>query len=175
MFIAELGDKTQLLALSFSTRTKPLYIILAVVISTLLMHILAVFAGHFISIALPEIYLQIIVSAFFIFFGIYELFNAFIKNNTVNNVTTYSFFYMLIAFLIAEIGDKSQLATMALAIKYRNPFVVLTSTTLGVVTADILAIYLGTIIGKKIDNRIIRLISSAVFLAFGLYNLFLIF
>jgi putative Ca2+/H+ antiporter (TMEM165/GDT1 family) len=175
MFIAELGDKTQLFALLFATRAKPLYVILAVIISTLLSHILAVLTGHFVSIALPDIYLQIIVSIFFIFFGTYELFNVFTKNSTASNVTTYSFFSMTIAFLIAEIGDKSQLATTMLSIKYKTPFIVLISTTSGVAAADALAIYLGTIIGKKVDNKIIRLLSSAIFLAFGVYNLFLIF
>lgn len=171
-FIAELGDKTQLLALSFATRTKPLYIFLVVIISTLLSHILAVFAGHVISIALPDVYLQIIVSIFFIFFGIYELFNVFTKNNTISDVTTYSFFSMIIAFLIAEIGDKSQLVTMTLSIKYKTPFIVLIGTTLGIAAADILAIYLGTIIGKKINKKIVRLISCIIFLTFGLSSLF---
>jgi putative Ca2+/H+ antiporter (TMEM165/GDT1 family) len=174
MFIAELGDKTQLLALSFATRTKPLYIILAVITSTLLSHILAVSAGHIVAITQPDLYSQIIACIFFIFFGLYELFNAFTKGSNTSKLTTYSFFPMVIAFFIAEMGDKSQLATMTLAIKYKTPFIVLISTTLGIVMADALAIYLGSVVGKKINKKFVRLISCAIFLAFGFYSLFLI-
>jgi putative Ca2+/H+ antiporter (TMEM165/GDT1 family) len=174
MFIAELGDKTQLLALSFATRSKPLYIILAVIISTLLSHILAVGTGHILAITLPDLYSQIIACIFFIFFGIYELFSAFTKNNTTNKATTCSFFSMLIAFFIVEMGDKSQFATMTLSMKYKMPFIVLIGSTLGIVIADALAIYLGSVVGKKVNKKIVRLISCVIFLAFGLSGLFLI-
>ncbi|MDR3124742.1 MAG: TMEM165/GDT1 family protein [Endomicrobium sp.] len=175
MFIAEFGDKTQLLVLSFATRTKPLDIIWAVIISTLLSHILAVSVGRVVAITLPDIYLQVTTSVFFISFGIYELFNAFAKSTNISTVTGHSLYSMIIAFLIAEIGDKSQLATITLSIKYNMPFIILISTTLGIVTADIVAIYLGSILGKKINKKTVRLLSCAIFLTFGIYNLFLIF
>jgi putative Ca2+/H+ antiporter (TMEM165/GDT1 family) len=174
MFIAELGDKTQLLALSFATRTKPLYIILAIIISTLLSHILAVGTGHIVAVTVPNLYSQIISCILFIFFGLYELFSAFTKNSNANKATTYSFSSMVIAFFIAEIGDKSQFATMTLSIKYKTPFIVLISAILGIVIADALAIYLGCVVGKKINKKIVRLVSCVIFLAFGFSSLFLI-
>jgi putative Ca2+/H+ antiporter (TMEM165/GDT1 family) len=114
MFIAEFGDKTQLLVLSFATRTKPLDIIWAVIISILLSHILAVSAGRVVAITLPDIYLQVTTSVF-LFRSVYMNYLTLLQKVIVlSTVTGYSLYSMIIAFLIAEIGDKSQLATITL-------------------------------------------------------------
>jgi putative Ca2+/H+ antiporter (TMEM165/GDT1 family) len=172
IFIAEMGDKTQLLALTFATKFKALNVILSIAVATILTHLLAVIAGRMIASFFPVLIIQIIASLFFIAFGVWTLYNNDSGDTDKGNkLPTTSFFTMTLAFFIAEMGDKSQLATMTLSMKYKTPALVLAGTTLGIICADTIAIILGMVMGKKIPQKIVTFISAIIFLASGIFGL----
>ncbi len=169
ILLAEIGDKTQLVALSFATKIKPLKVLAGIFIGTLFSHLMAVLVGQNLNLIIPLNYLKILVGLSFIGFGLWtfkgDTYNekAGKKNSKLSPVVT-----VAIAFFIAELGDKTQLATISLAAQYRSFFGVWAGSTLGMVCADGLAIILGVIAGKKLPEKVIKYVSAAIFIAFGL-------
>jgi putative Ca2+/H+ antiporter (TMEM165/GDT1 family) len=169
IFLAEMGDKTQLVALSFATKFKPLKVVTGIFIGTIFSHLMAVLIGQNLNLIIPLQYLRVIVGLSFIAFGIWTL-----KGDTLNGqegkkrsrlgpVLTVS-----AAFFLAELGDKTQLATVSLAAEYRSFYGVWMGSTIGMVAADSLAIVLGVIAGKKLPEKVIKYVSALIFVVFGL-------
>lgn len=168
IFLAEMGDKTQLVALSFATKYKPTKVIIGITIGTLACHLLSVVIGRNLSVLIPMHYLKLAVGLSFIGFGIWTL-----KGDTYNeneNRKKFSFGPVLtvaIAFFLAELGDKTQLATISLAAQYKTFCGVWLGSTLGMVLADGMAILIGYIMGKKLPEKVIEYISAGIFILFG--------
>lgn len=168
--LAEMGDKTQLLATAFATRYKPAKVLIGVFIATVLNHALAVAVGSLLArYAAIGLWVKALASISFIVFGLWSIRGDTLEGEEkrkdrfgpVATVTT--------AFFIAEFGDKTQLATIALAAKYSvNPVYILLGTTAGMLVADGLGIFLGATVCRKIPERVIKLVSAIVFIAFGL-------
>lgn len=169
IFVAEMGDKTQLVALSFATKLKPLKVILGIFIGTIVSHLMAVLIGQNLNLIIPLQYLKSAIGLSFIAFGVWTLKGDSLdkrsgeKQSRIGPVMT-----VAVAFFLAELGDKTQLATISLAAEYRSFLGVWVGSTVGMVAADSLAIILGVIAGKKLPEKVIKYASALIFVVFGL-------
>ncbi|HYK79399.1 MAG TPA: TMEM165/GDT1 family protein [Micropepsaceae bacterium] len=165
---AELGDKTQLLAILLAARFRaPLPIIFGVLVATILNHTLAAVLGLYIGDWLGE-NLRWILTASFLAMGIWTLLPDKLSTEPKLFERFGAFAATLIAFFLTEIGDKTQLATMALAARFHSVFAVTSGTTLGMMIADVPAVYLGDIVAKKIPLKLVRILAAAIFLLLAL-------
>jgi putative Ca2+/H+ antiporter (TMEM165/GDT1 family) len=168
--LAEMGDKTQLLAMAFATKYKASKVMLGVFIATVLNHALAVAAGNYITrFDFIQTWIQAIAALSFIIFGLWTIRGDKLEGEE-NRTTKYgAVVTVAIAFFIAEMGDKTQLATIAIATKYpAAPIAVLFGTTIGMLIADGFGIIVGIVLRKRIPERTVKLVAATVFVAFGL-------
>jgi len=169
--LAEMGDKTQLLAMAFATRYKATTVLWAVFWATLVNHLLAVVVGNYLTHFIPIHYIQIAAAVSFILFGLWTI-RGDELNNEDKRFSFSPFWTVAIAFFIAEMGDKTQLATIALAAKYQSVIPVWMGTTTGMIIADALGIVIGIVIGKKIPERTVKWFAASIFIFFGLMGLY---
>jgi putative Ca2+/H+ antiporter (TMEM165/GDT1 family) len=171
--IAEIGDKTQLLSLLLAVRFKKYVpIILGIVFATLLNHFASAYIGKNISEIINSEIFSIFVATSFILIGLWILKQD--KQNGLNeNLCKYGcFFASFIAFFIAEIGDKTQIATMALALEYQSIFWITIGTTTGILIANIPVVLMGEKATSKIPLKYIRYFASSGFILFGILSFF---
>jgi Ca2+/H+ antiporter, TMEM165/GDT1 family len=168
--IAEMGDKTQLLAMAFATRYKPGKVLIGVFVATVLNHALAVAVGSLLGqYQAIGLWIQILATLSFIVFGLWSIRGDTLEGEDKRKTRFGPVVTVIIAFFLAELGDKTQLATIALAAKYPgNPIFILMGTTTGMMLADGLGIFLGAALCRKIPERTMKLASAAVFIVFGL-------
>lgn len=168
--LAEMGDKTQLLAMAFASRYRWQTVLSAVFVATLVNHFMAVVAGSYLTRFIPIQYIQIAASASFILFGLWT-----IRGDTLEGedkrFNFSPFWTVAVAFFFAEMGDKTQLATVALATKYNNIIVVWFGTTTAMIIADAIGIIIGIVLGKKIPERFVKWFAAIVFILFGVIGL----
>jgi len=170
--LAEMGDKTQLLAMSFATRFNPYKVLLAVFIATIANHALAVVAGQFLTTIVPMDIISLAASLSFIGFGLWTIRGDQLKDEA-KKVSRYgAIATVAIAFFIAEFGDKTQLATISLAAEYQSPVSVLVGTTIGMLIADGVGIVVGVVLCKRIPQRKIKWFSALIFVFFGLVGIY---
>jgi Ca2+/H+ antiporter, TMEM165/GDT1 family len=169
--LAEMGDKTQLLAMAFATRYKATVVLWAVFWATLFNHLLAVGVGNYLTNFIPIQYIQIGTAVSFILFGLWTIRGDELGNED-KRFSFSPFWTVAIAFFIAEIGDKTQLATVTLAAKYQSIVPVWMGTTTGMVIADAFGIVIGIVIGKKIPERTVKWFAAIIFILFGLMGLY---
>jgi Ca2+/H+ antiporter, TMEM165/GDT1 family len=169
--LAEMGDKTQLLAMAFSTRYQWQTVMWGVFVATILNHLFAVVIGTYITQFIPMSYVQIVAAASFILFGLWTIRGD--ELNGEDRATKYSpFWTVAIAFFIAEMGDKTQLATVALAAQFNTVLPVWMGTTTGMMIADGIGIIVGIVLGKKIPERVVKWFAAMVFILFGIFGLY---
>lgn len=169
--VAEMGDKTQLVALSFATKYQAWKVIAGVFIATLVVHLLSVIIGEQTGAVIPIYYLKLIVGASFIVFGLWTLKGDKLDEEDKKASRFGPLITVAIAFFLAELGDKTQLATISMAAQYHSFIGVWLGSTLGMVIADGLAIAVGILAGKKLPEKLIKYVSAAIFIAFGIYTL----
>ena len=166
--VAEIGDKTQLLALMLSARfRKPWVIITGILAATLLNHALAGLVGEWIRTLLAPNTLRFVVSLSFIAMAFWTL-----KPDRLDTGTSplgpYGVLAVtFLAFFVAEMGDKTQLATVALAARYTNLTTVVAGTTLGMLLANAPAVLLGDAFASRMPLKQIRYIAAGMFAAMG--------
>ncbi|MDG4665976.1 TMEM165/GDT1 family protein [Mycobacterium sp. 236(2023)] len=173
IFVAELGDKTQLVAMMFALRYRWWVVLSAITVATTAVHVLSVAIGHYLGAALPTHLLGLIAGAMFIFFGLWTLRGDSLSDDEASRAekaTAPAFFVVTSAFILAELGDKTMLATVTLA-SDNNWLGVWIGSTLGMVVADGLAILVGAVLGKRLPERFIQIAAGALFLLFGAYML----
>ena len=170
--LAEMGDKTQLLAMAFAAKYKAYQVLLAVFIATLLNHSLAVVAGRALTTIMPLYVISFIAALSFVIFGLWTIRGDKLEGEEKRASKFGPVLTVAIAFFLAEMGDKTQLATISLAVKYSSMLNVLMGTTLGMVTADAIGIILGTVMRKHIPERSIRWVSAGIFVLFGLTGIY---
>ena len=165
---SEMGDKTQLLALVLATRfKKPWTIMAGILAATLLNHGLASWAGGWIAMVVPRETLSWILALTFFAFGAWILVPD--KDEDLNNNQKYgAFLTTLVVFFFAEMGDKTQLATIALGAQFAAPVIVTIGTTLGMLVADGLAVFFGEKLTQKISMKWLRIFACGLFVIFGL-------
>jgi putative Ca2+/H+ antiporter (TMEM165/GDT1 family) len=166
--LAEMGDKTQLLAMAFATRFPAGTVLSAVFVATLLNHALAVAAGRLLTNVIPLDLIALSAALSFILFGLWTIRGDTLEGEDRKRSSYGPFLTVAVAFFLAELGDKTQLATISLAVRYGDPLSVLIGTTLGMVVADSIGIVLGIVLGKRLPDGLIRLVSAGVFVLFGL-------
>ncbi len=172
--LAEMGDKTQLLAMAFATKYKPSKVLLGVFIATVFNHALAVTLGYFAAnISAISLWIQVIASLSFVFFGLWTIRGDKLEGQDKKPTKFGAVMTVTIAFFIAEMGDKTQLATISLATQFpKSPVAVLIGTTTGMLIADIIGIFVGVLIYKLVAERMIKLISAGAFMLFGYIGTF---
>lgn len=167
--LAEMGDKTQLLAMAFATKYQSGKVMLGVFIATVFNHALAVAVGNYITrFDGAQIWIQGIASLSFIFFGLWTIRGDKLDGEENRTTRFGPVITVAVAFFIAEMGDKTQLATIALATKFpENALGVLIGTTTGMLIADAIGIIIGVVLCKKIPERTVKLVSAGAFMLFG--------
>ncbi|MFV8167540.1 TMEM165/GDT1 family protein [Mycobacterium sp. 134] len=170
IFVAELGDKSQLMAMTFALRYRWWVVLVGITAATTAVHLISVAVGHYLGAALPTHLLGILAGVAFVFFGLWTLRGDKLSDDEATRAqrsTAPAFFTVTSAFLLAELGDKTMLATITLAAD--NDWVgVWIGSTIGMVAADALAIVVGAIAGKHLPERVIQLGAAALFVVFGL-------
>ncbi len=173
IFVAEMGDKSQLMAMMFALRYRWWVVLGAIAAATTAVHVLSVAIGHYLGAALPTHLLGIIAGAAFVFFGLWTLRGDKLTDEDATRAqktTAPAFFVVTSAFVLAELGDKTMLVTITLAADH-DWLGVWIGSTLGMVVADGLAIIVGAVAGKHLPERLIQLAAAALFLLFGAYML----
>jgi len=170
--LAEMGDKTQLLAMAFATRYPAYKVLIAVFIATLVNHAIAVAVEHFLTVIIPLEIISLIASVSFIGFGLWTIRGDRLEGEADRKSRFGPIVTVAIAFFLAEMGDKTQLATISLAVEYREMAYVLMGTTLGMVVADAIGIGVGVVMQKHIPEKIIKWVAAAVFAAFGFIGIY---
>ncbi len=173
IFVAELGDKTQLVAMTFALRYRWWVVLAAITAATTAVHVLSVAIGHYLGAALPTHLLGLLAGAMFVFFGLWTLRGDKLTDEEASRAqraTGAAFFVVTSAFFLAELGDKTMLATITLAADH-NWLGVWIGSTLGMVVADGLAIIVGAVAGKHLPERTIQIAAAALFLIFGAFML----
>ena len=169
IFIAELGDKSQLLALAFATRYRARPVLVGIAISTAIVHALSVGAGALIAEELPTTAINAIAGIAFLGFAAWTL-----RGDRLGEADTErarkggrsALVAAGVAFFIAELGDKTMLATITLATRY-HMFGTWLGSTLGMVSADAIAIVVGRHLGTRLPERAVRVGAAALFVIFG--------
>ena len=167
--IAETGDKTQLLALILSARYKrPVPIILGILAATVLNHALAGLLGEWIRVLIDPDMLRWILGASFLLIAAWALIPDKMEENASARGHYGVFMVACIAFFIAEMGDKTQIATVALAAKYPGFFPVVAGTTIGMMIANVPAVILGKIASPNFPFKVVRTVSAGIFAMLGI-------
>lgn len=172
--LGEMGDKTQLLAFLLAARFKrPLPIILGILAATLVNHTLAGSLGALIAAQLGPDVLRWVIGVSFIAMAAWMLIpDKFEEESVEGKHNKFGVFgTTLITFFLAEMGDKTQIATVALAARYHDLIPVVAGTTLGMMLADVPAVFLGGTFAKKVPMRLVHGIAAAIFALLGVLTL----
>ena len=170
--LAEIGDKTQLLAFILAAKfRKPLPIIVGILIATLLNHGFAGALGAWItSVVSPEV-LRWAIGVSFVAMGVWTLIPDTFDESDAKLARFGVFGTTLVAFFLAEMGDKTQVATVALAAQFHALLAVVSGTTLGMMIANVPAVLLGDRIAHRMPVRLVHLIAAAIFVSLGVATL----
>lgn len=167
--IGEIGDKTQLLALLLAARyRKPIPIILGILIATLANHTLAGLIGQWVVSHISADILRWALGLSFLAIAVWTLKPDDIEDEGLSEGRFGVFMLTFISFFFAEIGDKTQLATVALAAKYTELSLVIAGTTLGMLIADVPAVFLGKVASPNFPFHIVRWLAAIVFAVLGI-------
>lgn len=170
IFAAELGDKSQLMALTFATRYKVWTIIAAITAATAVVHLFSVALGSVIGAALPTDAISILAGVAFLGFAAWTIRGDELGDEDEERAKRRSrsvFFTVALAFFLAELGDKTMLATVTLATD--NGWLgVWIGSTLGMVAADVLAIVVGQQLGARLPERVVKVGAAVLFVVFGI-------
>jgi putative Ca2+/H+ antiporter (TMEM165/GDT1 family) len=170
IFVAELGDKSQLMALTFATRYPAIPILIGITIATSVVHAFSVLAGALIGAALPTDVINIVAGVAFLGFAAWtargdKLDEAERARSTKDHRS--AVVAASVAFFLAELGDKTMFATVTLATT-EGAIGTWLGSTLGMVAADALAIGVGVLLGARLPERAIRIGATIAFVTFGL-------
>jgi putative Ca2+/H+ antiporter (TMEM165/GDT1 family) len=169
IFVAELGDKTQLVALALATRFRVGVVLAGIFVATLLVHLLSVGIGGMTGTFLSRGWIELLSGVAFIGFGLWTLRGDELDDGQeAKQSLTSPFLIVTVTFFLAELGDKTMLGTVTLAASYSWVWVWIGST-LGMVLSDGLAIWAGQVLGKKLPERTIKIGAAGIFFVFGLY------
>ena len=171
--LAEIGDKTQLLAFILAARfKKPLPIIAGIFIATLANHGLAGALGAWITTAASPEVLRWVLGLSFIGMAVWTMIPDEIEEEETKVARRFGVFgATLVTFFLAEMGDKTQLATVAMAAHYSTPVLVVIGTTLGMLIADVPAVFVGYELAAKIPMKLVHSVAAGIFALLGIATL----
>jgi len=173
IFIAELGDKSQLMAMTFALRYRWWVVLSGILFATTAVHLVSVAVGHYLGATIPSEAMSIVGGVAFLFFGLWTLRGDSLDDDEqakAGRAVRSAFLAVTSAFFLAELGDKTMLATITLAAD--NDWAgVWIGSTLGMVAADALAIVAGVVLGRHLPENAIKFGASALFFGFGAWML----
>ncbi|GAA1092983.1 TMEM165/GDT1 family protein [Nocardiopsis metallicus] len=170
IFIAEMGDKTQLVAMSLATRYRVLTVILGITVATAVVHLGSVLIAEVLGAAIPTDWLTLAAGLAFLVFGLWTLRGDEMTDKDEERAASRrirsGFMTVALVFFVAELGDKTMLATITVGTQY-HWFPVWIGSTIGMVAADAIAIAIGAVLGKKLPERVIQIGAAALFFVAG--------
>jgi putative Ca2+/H+ antiporter (TMEM165/GDT1 family) len=170
IFVAEMGDKSQLMALAFATRFRPVAILIGITLATAAVHAVSVGIGAILQVSLPTRAINIAAGVLFLGFAAWTLrgdkLDAADEERVERAGGRSAVATASVAFFLAELGDKTMLATITLATTYA-PLGVWVGSTVGMVAADALAIVVGRLLGTRLPERAVKVGAAALFVLFG--------
>lgn len=168
--LAEIGDKTQLLAILLATRFKrPWPIIAGIFVATLGNHFLAALVGSQVASLLDGAWFRYLIAASFIAMAVWTLIPDKIDDVADKPARFGAFLTTTIAFFLVEMGDKTQVATVALGARFHDVLAVTAGTTAGMMLANVPAVFLGNELVKRVPMRTVHVVAALLFLAIGLW------
>lgn len=170
--VAEMGDKTQLLAMAMASKYKVKQVLIGVFAATVLNHALAVAVGSYLGSLIPMNTIKIVAGISFLAFGLWTLRGDKIDDENKKKSKFGPIVTVAIAFFIAEMGDKTQLMTVAIAADYHQPLLVLMGTTTGMMVADSIGIIGGAWMCKHVPEVYIKWVAGLIFMFFGTLSLY---
>lgn len=171
IFVAELGDKSQLMAMTFATRYRPWPVLIGITIATGVVHAVSVGVGYGLGAALPTGWINLIAAVAFLGFGAWTLKGDALtdaEKEKAEKSKGSAILAVSVAFFLAELGDKTMLATITLATTH-GWFGTWLGSTVGMVAADALAILVGRWLGKRLPEKVIKYGAAALFALFGIW------
>ncbi|NJP35160.1 TMEM165/GDT1 family protein [Micromonospora thermarum] len=171
IFVAELGDKSQLMALTFATRFKPMPVLIGITVATAVVHLASVAIGYGLGAALPTEWISLLAGVAFLGFGAWTLRGDTLteeERRKAEKSSKSATVAVGVAFFLAELGDKTMLATITLATQY-GWFGTWIGSTVGMVAADALAILVGRLLGRKLPEKTVRYGAAILFAICGLW------
>ena len=171
--LGEMGDKTQLLAMLLAVKfRKPVPIVLGILVATLANHATAGLVGAWVAQALGADVLRWVIGVSFIAMAGWMLVPDKIDADAAGTAPRFGVFgTTLIAFFLAEMGDKTQIATVALAARYQDLVAVVAGTTLGMLIADVPAVFVGDRLARKVPMRLVHAVAAGIFAVLGVMTL----
>lgn len=169
--LAEMGDKTQLLGMAFASRFRWQTVLWGVFVATAANHLLAAAAGSYLTMIVPLGIIKVAAAISFILFGLWTIRGDQLSGEDQRYQFS-PFWTVTVAFFMAEMGDKTQLATISLAVEYNSVINVWMGTTLGMMISNAFGIIVGMVMGKKIPERMIKWGSALIFIGFGAVGLY---
>ncbi|MEW6475617.1 MAG: TMEM165/GDT1 family protein [Actinomycetota bacterium] len=169
IFVAELGDKSQLMALAFAARYRALPILIGITIATAVVHAASVGLGAVLGVALPTRAISVVAGLAFFGFAAWTLRGDALDDDEAGRAgrsTGSAVVAAAVAFFLAELGDKTMLATITLATD-GSAFGVWAGSTLGMVAADAVAIVVGQQLGARLPERLVKRAAAMSFVVFG--------
>ena len=169
ILVAELGDKSQLMALAFATRYRALTVLVAITVATLIVHAGSVLLGSAVALALPTGLINVVAGLAFFAFAAWTLRGDVLgeeERSRADRDGGWAVLTIGTAFFLAELGDKTMLATITLATT-NEPIGTWLGSTAGMVAADAIAIGIGALLGTRLPERAIRYFAAALFVIFG--------
>ncbi|UZW55683.1 TMEM165/GDT1 family protein [Sphingobium sp. JS3065] len=168
--LAEIGDKTQLLAIVLATRfQRPLPIVAGIFVATIANHFLAALVGSQVASILDGQWFRYAIAASFIVMAAWTLIPDKLDDDEHKPARFGAFITTLIAFFLVEMGDKTQIATVALGARFHDVLPVTMGTTLGMMIANVPAVFVGHELLKYVPLNIVRMIAAVLFLVIGLW------
>jgi putative Ca2+/H+ antiporter (TMEM165/GDT1 family) len=171
IFVAELGDKSQLMAMTFATRFRTWPVLIGITVATAVVHLISVGIGYGLGATLPTGWISLIAGLAFLAFGAWTLRGDSLTDEEKGKAERSTGSAILAvggAFFLAELGDKTMLATITLATQY-GWFGTWLGSTLGMVAADALAILVGRLLGRHLPEKAIKYGAAALFAIFGVW------
>ncbi|MDQ8758185.1 TMEM165/GDT1 family protein [Sphingosinicella sp. LHD-64] len=167
--LAEMGDKTQLLAIVLAARfRKPVPIILGILVATLANHAVAALVGAQAAAILEGAWFGTLVAISFVAMGLWTLIPDKLDEDGAPRPARFgAFLTTLVCFFLVEIGDKTQVATIALGARYQDVVAVTAGTTLGMMLANIPAVFLGEALLRRIPLKVVHIVAATLFVAIG--------
>ncbi|MGX6606670.1 TMEM165/GDT1 family protein [Micromonosporaceae bacterium Da 78-11] len=171
IFVAELGDKSQLMAMTFATRFKPWPVLIGITVATAVVHAVSVGIGYGLGATLPTGWISLVAGVAFLAFGAWTLRGDKLTDDEKTKAERSTGSAILAvggAFFLAELGDKTMLATITLATQH-GWLGTWIGSTIGMVAADALAILLGRLLGRHLPEKAIKYGAAVLFAIFGIW------
>ena len=173
IFVAELGDKSQLMALTFATRFRTGPVLIGITVATAVVHLVSVAVGYGLGAALPTAWISLVAALAFFAFGAWTLRGDKLteeERGKAERTTRSAIVAVGVSFFLAELGDKTMLATITLATQH-GWLGTWIGSTVGMVAADALAIVVGRQLGRHLPEKAIKYGAAALFVIFGVWLL----